>query len=218
MLSKFATNEKNEVVECVMERHQIRYSENIKLLENLYGKSIRVHRLVAIAIAFIPNPNNLPVVNHIDGNKLNNNIENLEWCTQQENVVHALKTGLTIRKKGECAYTARVVGKFLNNVLVKKYNCIDMSKCDGHKINAVRHSIQSGNTHHGFNWKYLDSKPVSRKKYSTNKPFASFKDGEMVKLYNNSIEALEDGLWLSNIYKCIRGGINSYKKLQWKYV
>jgi len=163
-------------------------------------------------------PENKLTVNHIDGNKSNNNIENLEWCTQQENVVHALKTGLTIRKKGECAYTARVVGKFLNNVLVKKYNCIDMSKCDGHKINAVRHSIQSGNTHHGFNWKYLDSKPVSRKKYSTNKPFASFKDGEMVKLYNNSIEALEDGLWLSNIYKCIRGGINSYKKLQWKYV
>ena len=53
----------------------------------------RVHILVAQQ--FIPNPDNLPVVNHIDGNKQNPNADNLEWTTQQENVKHAFRTGLT---------------------------------------------------------------------------------------------------------------------------
>lgn len=54
--------------------------------------TVRVHRL--IAEAFIPNPNNYPIINHIDGNKQNNNIENLEWCTAQHNIQHSFDNGL----------------------------------------------------------------------------------------------------------------------------
>ena len=51
-----------------------------------------VHRLVATA--FIPNPKRLPQVNHLDGNKLNNHVANLEWCDAYDNVMHAIRTGL----------------------------------------------------------------------------------------------------------------------------
>lgn len=56
------------------------------------------HRLVAEY--FIPNPDNLPVVNHIDGNKTNNKIENLEWTTYRKNILHAYNTGLKEKTNG----------------------------------------------------------------------------------------------------------------------
>lgn len=56
-----------------------------------------VHRLVALT--FIPNPKNKPEVNHKDGNKLNNEASNLEWSTNKENMIHAVKTGLHQKEK-----------------------------------------------------------------------------------------------------------------------
>lgn len=59
---------------------------------NNTGTSYAAHRLVALT--FIPNNLNYPVVNHIDGDKLNNSVSNLEWCTHQQNATHAVSTGL----------------------------------------------------------------------------------------------------------------------------
>ncbi len=59
----------------------------VRLFKNNLGYSKSVHRLVAEN--FIPNPNNLPQVNHIDENKLNNHVSNLEWITHQKNIQHS---------------------------------------------------------------------------------------------------------------------------------
>lgn len=64
----------------------------VDLYDHGQRSSKRVSRLVAEA--FIPNPGCKPQVNHIDGNKLNNDISNLEWVDNSENMLHAYKTGL----------------------------------------------------------------------------------------------------------------------------
>lgn len=64
----------------------------LELCKNAQRKQYTIHRLVALA--FIPNPLNKEQVNHIDGNKLNNHVSNLEWVTAKENMNHAWNNGL----------------------------------------------------------------------------------------------------------------------------
>lgn len=75
-----------------------------------------IHRL--IALAWIPNPNNKPFVNHLDGNKSNNSIENLEWCTKSENVKHAYRTGL-MSNKGARHPGAKLSEEDVNRIRVR---------------------------------------------------------------------------------------------------
>lgn len=110
-----------------------------------------VHRLVADA--FIPNPHDLQYVNHIDGNKLNNNVSNLEWCTAAQNTQHAVSTG--IMRPGKRNKVARYTtnGQLLDTFEstmeashVTGINQSDISQC------ALGRRYTAG----GFFWKYTD--------------------------------------------------------------
>lgn len=94
---------------------EVLFSENGKT--NQY----RVHRL--IAETFIPNPMNLPCVNHKDGNKLNNSVDNLEWCTHAENTLHAYRTGLEQKVCGEQHHAHKLTEdavRYIRKVYIKR--------------------------------------------------------------------------------------------------
>ena len=87
----------------------------VRIYKNLKGKTFKIHRLVAQA--FIPNPNNLLQVNHIDGDKENNRVDNLEWCTCEENMKHSYKIGL--RDVDKMKENMRKVGKSKKGVIAR---------------------------------------------------------------------------------------------------
>ena len=98
-------------------------------------KHLAVHRLVAKA--FISNPYNFPQVNHIDGNKNNNHVSNLEWCDNSYNQLHALKNGLKdVTKMSEHSSFRKLTVEQVK-FIKKKYSRIDVS-IRGNKMKFAR--------------------------------------------------------------------------------
>lgn len=100
-----------------------------------------VHRLVAEA--FIPNIENKPFINHKDGNKLNNYVSNLEWCSQKENIQHAHRTGLVNIEnciKGQTKVMKPII-QYKNGIEIARYRSIDYAskvlKINRANINCV---------------------------------------------------------------------------------
>lgn len=114
-----------------------------------------IHRL--LALAFIPNPYNLEQVNHKDGDKLNNSLENLEWVSRQRNAIHAYETGLNNRFKN--GMSKSVVQYDLQGNYIADYLCItDAIESIGLKTSSksaiTRVCRGTQKTCGGYNWKY----------------------------------------------------------------
>ena len=92
----------------------------IGLYKNKKQVMEKVHRL--IAFAFIPNPENKPQINHINGIRHDKRIENLEWSTQRENMLHAYRTKLQISLKGEKSHRAKLTDKEVLEIRLSNLN------------------------------------------------------------------------------------------------
>lgn len=124
----------------------------ICLAKNGRTKLYGVHRLVAQA--FIPNPENKPTVNHIDGNKSNNYLSNLEWATLEEQYAHAVKTGLIDMDKFKDR--TNVKRKLSKPVVCVETGQVFESQSDAERklglcATAVWHSIHTGKCAHNTN-------------------------------------------------------------------
>ena len=134
------------------------------LTVSLKNKKYSVHRL--IAITFIPNPNNYPIINHKDGNKLNNKVENLEWCTYKHNLMEAIKLNLIHIKYNSSTnkIRARKIGQYtLDNKYIKTFNgsveAQQELRKNGIKIsskNILKVCHNERKTAGNYKWKFLD--------------------------------------------------------------
>lgn len=146
-------NVRNRTRQITLKEHKAGYKQ-VLLFKNGKGNMFLVHRLVANA--FIPNPLNLPVVNHIDENKKNNNSTNLEWCTVSENNQKYIENHE--KDHGRKISIRTKVGQYTpNGELVKVWeNPREIVK----QMHMNQWSITEcckGNRHtaYGYKWKYI---------------------------------------------------------------
>lgn len=141
------------------------YIEYILIDKNGKRKHIQAHRIVACL--FIPNTYNKKYVNHIDGDKLNNQIQNLEWVTSSENELHSYKIlNKTVWNKGKKLPSGRdyrgkirkVLQLSLEGETIKEYFNPTEAEKEGFKIKQIS-AVCKGTqkTHKGFRWKYLEN-------------------------------------------------------------
>lgn len=126
---------------------------SVDLRINGKRKIMLVHRLVAET--FIPNIYNKPQINHIDGDKTNNNVNNLEWCTNGENQLHAFKNGL---QKGNFKHPNSKLT--LEQVLYIKNNCVLGSKKNGIQTIAKKFGVNNSTVKQilqGKSYRYIDN-------------------------------------------------------------
>jgi len=157
-----------------------------------------VHRLVAST--FISNPNNLAQVNHKDGNKLNYDISNLEWCSPSENSQHAHDLGLNSTSKGICQFD-------LNGNFIKKFKKIIDADTNENTVKNISHISLVCNgkrrTCNNFFWSYIDDcltidgeykllPSKLRDKIKTTILICKLNEGKIVKIYESVNELIKE--------------------------
>lgn len=122
--------------------------QQVTLYKNTKRKKFLVHRLVASA--FIPNPNNYPHINHKDENKLNNSVDNLEWCTALYNNRYG-----TARIRYVETRSIPVAQFTDSHVLIAKYKSAKVaSELLNFEKSTIQKACRNGSISHGYYWEY----------------------------------------------------------------
>lgn len=115
--------DKKGYLRCVLCKNGVRYTK-------------KVHRLVAET--FIPNPYNLPEVNHKNGIKTDNKVQNLEWVTTKENIIHSFAVLGKKYKKGKEHFRSKPVYQIKDGIIIAEFfNMTDASKKTGISISKI---------------------------------------------------------------------------------
>lgn len=188
-------------------------------------KRVSVHRLVATA--FLPNPNNYPVVNHKDQDGGNNHVDNLEWCTYQYNATYAdavekrrqKRTGVYNADNAVLQYTKE--GTFVARH--KSARDASFAMC-GDRIKKAEVIVQvcrgARNMCCGFQWRYdTGDFPLQIPRYSKTKWVEQLtRDGEHVAFFESSYKAqAATGVQPAQILKCCKGERDIAGDSRWRF-
>ena len=190
----------------------------VGLIINGKQKRMRVHRMVALA--FIDNPDNKPYVNHINGNRSDNNVENLEWVTPSENTQHAVDTGLF--KSGR----ARTVVQYnLNGEQMATFESASEAarQTGGSQSKITMCCRRQRDSANDYQWRYYDDiQDVQKieKKFITGKKVAQCdEEGNILKIYPSFKEAAHAVNGTSSAISRVCSGTNiRHKGYKWKLV
>ncbi|KKM61143.1 hypothetical protein LCGC14_1534740 [marine sediment metagenome] len=137
---KHKTKGKKTIHERILEKRMMPFGYMlVSLWKNNNQKTYRVSRLVASA--FIPNPLDKPTVNHINGNKTDDRVENLEWATYKENEQHAWRTGL--KTKGPMAGKSHTK-ETRHKMSISRKGIRNYSKLSQNQVDEIRNLYASG--------------------------------------------------------------------------
>lgn len=185
------------------------------------GKSYKelVHRLVAQA--FIPNPNNYPIINHKDENPENNRVENLEWCTYEYNsnygtCIERRVENTTYISGAENPRSKKVYRFTLDGELIAEYGSVgEAARMTGLNRKSIAKACCGKMKKYAETcWSYENKSEYSTKReYQFRKGAIAMYDmqGNLIKVFDSPKEIEADGLSMANIQRVCRGDRKSYK-------